>query len=348
MGYLACLFLLTPAFAADSELTKLSDTVYARIVSPDGDAVANAGFLILDKSVLVFDTHFTPEAGAALSAAIRSVTAKPVRYVVNSHAHADHTHGNQSFPDAQLIGSANARRDVLQNDIPSLNRTLSVTQAQLRKLRQELAKTGNAAQSGPLREQIKVREDYLQNSAKLRILPPTVVLDDSLTIREGKQEARILYLGVGHTDGDVVLFLPAQKIAFVGDLLFNKAIPNVQDANILEWMKTLAEVLKLDAGKFVPGHGPIAGKKDVEDFLGYFEELKIIVQAAVDRGDTLEQATKEIQVPAKYASYKFQNFFPSNIQKIFAELKALQPAPEPPGEPAKVDPKQPLKQRQNS
>jgi cyclase len=314
-------------------------------VSPDGDAVANAGFLILDQFVLVFDTHFTPEAGAALSSAIRSVTSKPVRFVVNSHSHADHTHGNQAFPDAQLIGSANARREVLQIDLPSLNRTLSVTQAQLHKLRQELAKPGNASQSGPLREQIKVREDYLQTISKLRILAPTVILDDSLTIQDGKQEARILYLGVGHTDGDVVLFLPAQRIAFVGDLLFNKAIPNVQDANILEWMKTLAEVLKLDAGKFVPGHGPIAGKKDVEDFLHYFEELKMMVQASVDRGDSLEQAMKEIQAPAKYASYRFQNFFPSNIQKMFAELKALQQAPAPPEEPPKVEPKPPSKLR---
>jgi glyoxylase-like metal-dependent hydrolase (beta-lactamase superfamily II) len=231
----------------------------------------------------------------------------------------------------------------LQIDIPSLNRTISVTQTQLLKLRRELAKSTTNAQSGQLREQIKIREEYIQNMSKFRIVAPAIVLEDSLTIQEGKQEARILFLGVGHTDGDVVLFLPAQKICFIGDLLFNKAIPNVQDANIREWMKTLAEVLRLDADKFIPGHGPIAGKKDVEDFLHYFEELKMMVQVSVDCGDSLEQATKEIQAPAKYGSYLFQNFFPSNVQKMFAELKAQQPAPMTLEDPAKAEPKQPLK-----
>jgi hypothetical protein len=69
----------------DSRLVRLAEGVYARIVSPNGNAVSNAGFVVLDRSVLVFDTHFTPEAGGALLDAVRSVTSKPVRYVVNRH-----------------------------------------------------------------------------------------------------------------------------------------------------------------------------------------------------------------------------------------------------------------------
>jgi cyclase len=121
-----------------------------------------------------------------------------------------------------------------------------------------------------------------------------------------------------------VLFLPAQKVVFAGDLFFSSAIPNVQDARILDWMQTLGKLLKLDADRFVPGHGPIGSKKDVEAFLHYFEDLKAMVQPAVERGDSLEQVTRELQMPAKYSSYLFQNFFSSNVQKMFAELKALQ------------------------
>ncbi len=327
---------------SDSELAKLNDSVYARIVNPDGNAVANAGFVILDQSVLVFDTHFTPEAGTALRNAIHSITSKPVRYVVNSHGHSDHTHGNQAFADALLIGSANARRDVLQIDIPSLTRTLSITKSQLRKLRQEI-RTSEPEKSARLREQIKVREDYAQALSKLKIRAPSMILDDTLTLQDGQQEARILYLGPGHTDGDLVLFLPAHKIAFVGDLLFNRAIPNVQDATILEWMKTLREVAKLNADRFVPGHGPIGTKKDVEDFLKYFEELRGMIQPAVDRGDSLEQVAQEIQMPEKYSSYQFQNLFPSNVQKMFTELKARQQENAPATAPAPKDSKQPVK-----
>jgi cyclase len=314
-----------PAVAKDNaELVKLADGVFARIVSPDSNAVANSGFVILDRSVLVFDTHFTPEAAQALLAEIRSVTPKPIRYVVNSHSHADHTHGNQAFPEAQLIGSTNARREVLEVDLPSLNRTVNTTERQLEKLRQEAIKEKDPSQKRRYYEQIKTREDYVRTVSRLKILAPFITLDDNLTIRDGQQEACIAFLGAGHTEGDVILFLPSQKIAFVGDLFFNEAIPNVQDANILPWMKTIESILRLSAEKFIPGHGRAGSKKDVEAFLAYFEELKAMVQPAVDRGDSVDQVIKDIQLPPKYASYRFQNFFPSNIQKMYEELKAIQ------------------------
>jgi len=302
----------------------LADNVYARIVSPDGDAVSNAGFMVLERSVIVFDTHFTPEAGQALLNAIRSVTLKPVRYVVNSHAHADHTHGNQVFPDAQLISSTDARREVLEEDLPSLNRTISVAQTQIDKVRHDLAKETDPSQLQRMRELIRTREEYIRTMSRLKIVAPFVTLDDRLRIQEGKQEVRLLYLGKGHTEGDVVMLLPAQRIAFVGDLFFNEAIPNVQDASILTWMKTLEEVLRLDADKFVPGHGAVGGRKDIQNFLSYFETLQSLVKEYVDRGDSVEQATRDIAVPAKFSTYRFQNFFPSNVQKMYAELKALQ------------------------
>jgi cyclase len=306
------------------ELAKLAENVFVRIASPDGNAVSNSGFVILDHSVLVFDTHFTPEAGQALLTAIHAVTSKPVRYVVNSHWHADHTHGNQVFTDAQLISSTHARRELLETDLPSLNRTIGITQKQLQKLQQDLSKETVASQKQNLREQIKSREEYLLALSRLKILAPSVTLDDILKIEDGKLEVRLLFLGPGHTDGDILLFLPSLKIAFVGDLFFMEAIPNVRDASILQWMKTLEELLTLDADKFVPGHGAIGSKKDVEAFLDYFKELKSMVQVSVDRGDSADQSVKEIQLPEKYVSYQFQNFFPSNIQKMHSELKALQ------------------------
>ena len=289
----------------------------------DGNAVSNAGFVVLEQSVLVFDTHFTPEAGRALLEAIGSVTQKPVRYVVNSHWHSDHTHGNQVFINADLIGSLNTRKGVLQSDLPSLNRTTEIAQKQLESLRKAVAKETDSFQTQKLRDQIRQRENYLRTMSKLHIMAPWIAMEDSLVIREGKKEVRLVYLGIGHTNGDIVLLLPSLKIAFVGDLLFNKAIPNVQDGDILQWMKTLEQVLKLDATTLVPGHGSVASKKDVGDFLDYFRNLKSLVQSAINRGDSIEQATRDIQVPDKYSSYMFQNLFPANVQKMYAELKAL-------------------------
>jgi glyoxylase-like metal-dependent hydrolase (beta-lactamase superfamily II) len=145
-----------------------------------------------------------------------------------------------------------------------------------------------------------------------------------MTIREGKKQADLRFLGEGHTDGDLVLIIPSAKIAFVGDLFFHNAIPNVQDARILKWMETLRNLLKLEADMFVPGHGPVGDRKAVEAFLRYFEELKASVESAVARGDSLEQAIQGIRVPPKYSAYSFQNFFAANVQKMYAEIKALQ------------------------
>jgi cyclase len=339
--FAACLVSI-PGNAKESlELTKLAEGVYARVVSPDGNAVANSGIIVLDHAVLVFDTHFTPEAGQALLTSIRSVTPKPVRYVVNSHSHPDHTHGNQVFSEAQLVASTAARRDILQIDLPSMNRTVSVAQSQTDKLRRDLGQETDPVQTQRLREQIKSREDYLETMSHLRIVAPSITLDDTLTIQDGRREARILFLGSGHTEGDTVLFLPSDRIAFLGDLFFNEAIPNVQDASMLQWIKTLQEVLKLDADKFVPGHGPVGSRKDVENFLDYFEELKALVEPAVSRGDSVEQASREILVPKEFSSYQFQSFFPSNVQKMFAEVKALQISLIPAEGPKKIEREKP-------
>jgi len=305
------------------ELSKLAEGVYAHIVDADSNAVSNAGIVVLERSVLVFDSHFTPEAGQNLLSQIQGITSKPVRYLVNSHFHPDHTHGNQAFPAAtQMIGSANTRRDMLQKDLPAMNRTISIVQAQLEKMRKEMLQEQDPKQRELVRNQIHSRQSLLDRWSRQRILPPSIIADDSLSLVEEIREVELLYLGAGHTDGDLVLSLPAERIVFLGDLFFNKAIPNTQDASLLEWMKTLSEILKLEADKFVPGHGPVGTKSEVRLFLSYLEELKGLVEPAVARDESLEQVVRETTLPAKYSAYAFQNFFPSNVQKMYAELKA--------------------------
>jgi cyclase len=328
IGWLFCI----SGYAKENiEPAKLADGVYARIANPDGEAVSNSGIIILDHCVLIFDTHYTLEAGQGLKDAVRSITSKPIRFVVNSHSHADHTHGNQIFLDAQIIGSTVARREIMENDLPLLNRMMETGRTQLGKMRKEIGNNEDSVDPAKKLREIKSFEDKLHAMSRLKILPPFITLDDNLTIQDGKQEVQVSFLGPAHTDGDVILFLPSLKIAFAGDLFFESAIPNVQDAHMLQWMKTLEVVLKIDADTFVPGHGKPGSKKDVAAFLAYFEELKSMIQPAVDRGDSLEQVMQDMKAPAKYSAYRFQHFFPANVQKMYTELKELQFATQPDG-----------------
>ena len=314
--------------AGQGELSKLADGVFAQIVNADGDAVSNSGVVILDSGVLVFDTHYTPEAGETLLAKITAVTARPVRYIVNSHFHPDHTHGNQVFPTVrQIIGSTNTRRDMLAKDLPALNQTQAIVQSQVVQLSKDLSSEHDARAQAALRAQLNERQVFMRRMSSIKILAPVMTFDDNLTIVDGERSVRLFYLGKAHTDGDIVLYLPQEKIAFLGDIFFHDAIPNVEDASILEWMKTLQEALKLDARTFVPGHGQVGARTDVEGFLNYFEDLKTLVEPAVAHGESLEQLLGEARLPVKYSSYSFQKFFAANVQKLYAEIKAGQLGP---------------------
>lgn len=305
------------------EYEELAEGVYARIARPDDESVvSNSGFVILDKSVLVFDTHYTPEAGQALLSKIRSITSKPVRFVVNSHYHADHTHGNQAFPGScHIIGTTAARQDALQKDLAALNRTLNASQEQIEKLEKEISEATDDAFIAEAEAQIRMRQQLVEGISRIKILPPVVAVEDKLIVKDGTREVELFSLGRGHTDGDLILYLPSEKIVFAGDLFFNAALPNTQDASVLDWMNTLSMLVQLDAAWFIPGHGPIGTKNDVLAFLAYFEELKSMVEPAVSFGDTLDQVIRNTQVPEKYSHYRFQQFFGANVQQMYTELK---------------------------
>jgi cyclase len=322
---LACFSTNAGAAGPEGGLTKLAEGVYAHLVEPDSNAVSNSGIVVLEHGVLVFDTHFTPEAGLALKKAIESVTPKPVLFLVNSHYHPDHTHGNQVFQGVPYsISSDNTRRDILERDLPAFNRAVGAAESQIEKMQKELPQEKDAGRREALRAQIAMRQRLLARMTRLRILAPCITFEEKLSVMDGGREIPLRWLGVGHTDGDIIMYLPADRIVFAGDLFFNHALPNSQDADFLEWMKTLEILLKLDADRFVPGHGPVGTRQEVEDFLGYMRDLRSLIEPAVTRGDTIEQVLAEVSVPARYSGYKFQDFFQANVQRMYAQLKALQ------------------------
>jgi glyoxylase-like metal-dependent hydrolase (beta-lactamase superfamily II) len=266
-------------------------------------------------------------------------TSKPVRYPVTSHFHPDHTHGNQVLGTPTLIlSSTNARREAAK--MSALNRSLEVAQSQLARLVAELQQIAN----GKLPARPDLAAAGVDRMSKIKVLPPILTLDDRLTIKDSTREIQVLHVGSGHTDGDVILFLPREKIAFLGDLFFNRALPNTQDSFLLPWIATLGAILKLDADVFVPGHGPVGNRDQLKQFLGYLDDLKASVEPKVSRGDSMEQVLRETQVPAKYASFDFQNFFPANVQRMYIELKELR-ASQAPGPVPKAVKKKPQDDR---
>ena len=264
----AAFFALSGAASAQTAplpftLKQLGPGVYAAIDGPEHEAGSNAGFVIGDDGVLVIDAFFTTDAARALVGEIRRLTPKPIRYVVNTHYHADHTGGDQVLRDAGaiIIAHKNVRGWV---------------------------RTNNIALFG----------DRITPELKSRIeaLPlPDLVTDKDLTVWLGARKV-VVRTVLGHTGGDLTIFVPDAHVLFAGDTLWRKIPPNLIDGSVKEWAATDADFLAMPGAaqiSFVPGHGDVGNVKDVEEFRGYLLDVQRLVaqgRAAGLKDDVLVQS----------------------------------------------------------
>jgi len=228
-------------------LKQVGPGVYAAIDGPEHKAGSNAGFVIGDDGVLVIDAFFNLDAARALVAEIHRLTPKPIRYVVNTHYHVDHTGGDQALRDAGaiIIAHRNVRAWVRTNNINLLGDRITPAM-----------------------------------KSAIEILPlPDLVTDKGLTVWLGARKV-VVRTVLGHTGGDLTVFVPDAKVFFAGDMLWRRIPPNLIDGSVKEWTATDADFEKMpDAAHitFVPGHGDVADVKDVADFRAYLLDLRRLV-----------------------------------------------------------------------
>jgi glyoxylase-like metal-dependent hydrolase (beta-lactamase superfamily II) len=244
-------------------LKQLGPGVYAAIDGPEHKAGSNAGFIIGDDGVLVVDAFFTTDAAKALVGEIRRLTPKPIHYVVNTHYHADHTGGDQALrvAGAIIIAHKNERGWVRTNNIALFGDRITP-----------------------------------ELTARIEALPlPDLTTDKDLTVWLGARKI-VVRTVLGHTGGDLTIFVPDANVLFTGDMLWRKIPPNLIDGSVKEWAATDADFAAMpDAARttYVPGHGDVADVKDVEDFRAYLLDLRRLVsegRKAGLNGDALAQA----------------------------------------------------------
>lgn len=236
--------LLLTAQSAFAELTRLSDTVYSYVgvkdASPANSFAANAGIIIGTNGVLVVDTLISAKEGERFLADIRKVTDKPIKYVVNTHTHLDHALGNCVFAKlgATVISQDADRVALAANGAGILQ---------------------NAANYG-------LKPEDMTGTT---IVTPTLSFSDQMLIDLGNEEVRLIRTAHSHTAGSLVVYLPARKILFSGDILFTDFHPFVADGDFAGWTRTLDSLLAMDIDRIVPGHGPLSSKKDLREMKEY-------------------------------------------------------------------------------
>ena len=311
---LACLA-LTTALAAEEpargfEVTRLDEGVHAVIRrEPVGMMFdANNAFIVNDEDVVVVDANATASSTRETIAALRRITSKPVRYVVNTHWHEDHILGNQvyreAFPGAEFIGHASTRADL--TTIGAENRRQALEGgpgfvATLRRLLDEGRSLTGAALTEEERaayaSDSRLVERYVAEAALVPIILPTIAAGDRLTLHRGGRTIEILHLGRAHTGADLVVHLPAERIAIAGDLV-SWPVPLVgTTSHPAEFGRTLERLLDLRAATIVPGHGPVMRDDTYPRLLvRLLTAIRERTEAAVARGETLDQARKSVDL----------------------------------------------------
>jgi glyoxylase-like metal-dependent hydrolase (beta-lactamase superfamily II) len=310
-----------PKAEDDFELVKVAEGVYAAIAKPGGLASGNAGFIIGDEGVLIFDTFITPAALTELIEVIESQTKLPIKYGVNSHYHLDHTGGNQVL---RARGVPIIAHDNLMQWQTAKNKRFLPAPADLEKRRADAAKqlAETPADQKDKRAQLERQIRRFEAMMTITLTNPTLTFGSGMVhLYLGKREV-VLSTMPGHTGGDVLAYVPDANVVFMGDLGWSRTLPNLVDATVNDWVPTLDKLInQYGTAKFVPGHGGVAEVANIRDFRDYLDDLRSRVKRGIADGLTVDQAKEKLTLPEKYKSFAFQNFATPNVEDMYKELK---------------------------
>jgi glyoxylase-like metal-dependent hydrolase (beta-lactamase superfamily II) len=321
-----------PIVSGAHRFQKVADGVYYATSSGTMNVGANSPIIVTDTEALVIDSEITPAAARALVADLKAITDKPVRYVIDSHYHYDHAHGNQVFTtDAQVIGHDNTYKRMLTNVMEQYTYLNSIQPipARVEALRQRIAEEKDAQQKATLERQVATSLAYLEQVKEIKVTPPAVTFKTNMTLHRGGREIQLLYLGRGHTDTDVVVYLPQQRIIATGDLMESQ-ISYMGDSYPDEWIATLDRLRAMDFDTVMPGHGVVfKGKTKIEVFQAYLRE---VIRQANDfrkQGLSADAAAPKIDVTkfaGEFPGIRGVGIDPAGVRRIYQLTDHPEPA----------------------
>ena len=286
--------------------TEIAEDVWLVAGTGSVYTMSNAMVLVGARDVLVVDSHVTPAAAEALLASLPVITDKPVRYLVNTHYHFDHAHGNQAFPESVEIIGHRFTRAKLSGEIGNVLEEATFRSFSdgvptlVANLERQVAAEYDPARKAALQERHRVQRDYMNAIGEVVPTPPNITLETEMTLFQlvawGSREIQLLHLGRAHTGGDVVIFLPRERVVFTGDMML-PGLSYMGDGHVDEWPATLEALKALDFDVLLPGHGPPMRSKDpISNFQAYLTDLWQKTSAMHRRGVDAEQAAQQIDM----------------------------------------------------
>jgi glyoxylase-like metal-dependent hydrolase (beta-lactamase superfamily II) len=281
------------------DVQKVAEGVYAALAR--GRAIINCNAVIFENAdhLLIVDAHAAPSAVYSLVAQIRrTITPKPVRYVVATHLHGDHTQGLPGYrkiaPQASIIASAKTARLLAELGPARLKAAVDAVPASIDSLRRRLSAAKNSEEKAYYTEMIAQSQAFLDEMRNVPLELPDVTFDGGLSIRDKAHDLHLSFHGRGHTAGDIVVFCPQTKVIASGDLL-HSFFPTIGDGYPSDWPATLTSMGELKFEKAIGGHG---GVQETPQRLGqlraYFEEMLELVARAKQQGIPLDRLLETV------------------------------------------------------
>lgn len=274
---------MTTSTSFTKGLTDVGNGIYAYL-QPNGSwGLSNAGLITSGSTSLLVDTLWTlPQTQEMLDAMRAAVpAAATVDILVNSHADSDHTFGNQLVKDARIIATERAAQDMAGDLTPDQVRGL-------------LANAGQLGMAGRFLQRILSPFDF----SGIELVLPTETFSGTKTLQVEDKSVELIDVGPAHSSGDLIVFVPEDRVAFVADLLFVGGHAPVWAGPISNWTKACDQILQLDVDVIVPGHGPITDKAGLGEFRDYLQYVEAEATEMFERGLDVMQAARAIDLTA--------------------------------------------------
>lgn len=299
---------------------KIADGVYYTTAMGPSNTGGNHAIIVGESDVILVDDGTTPAAARWLLEDLKKITDKPVRWVINTHFHYDHTDGNSVFgPEVQIIGHEYVRHAIADLDVvhrEPLKTSMENMAHQIETLKQQIVAERIMERRAALLKQISAAQADLKQLRALKPTPPNMTYTSQMTLHQGAREVRLLFLGRGHTQGDTVVFLPNERIVCTGDLMESR-LAYMGDAVFDEWITTLDALKKLDFDTVLPGHGaPFHEKSLITAFQSYLSDFTTKVAALRKQGLTAEEAAQKVDLTTHKSDFP-------QIQGLGAEVRGV-------------------------
>jgi cyclase len=280
------------------DVKPVTDDVYAAIAKPTFRTNCNAAIFILNHEVVVVDAESKPSAAREVIADIKHLTDKPVKYLVITHLHGDHFQGAEAYvnawPGVQIISSQSTLEGIEGRGVTRMQRELVTVPIAIEKLNADLGKASDDAEKAKISQQMHEAQAYLAELKQMKVVPPNLTFDRHLTIHSDDDTLEILFLGKGHSDGDVFVYYPKRRVVATGDAL-QGWVPTMGDASIYEWIQQLKAVEDLDFKYVIGGHGNVLQGKDTFDlWRKYFTDLLAETAKAAAQSASLEDVKSRV------------------------------------------------------